>query len=205
MLDGDGKAMRLFWPEVQRKARDNARTPVQVQISPPIPCWHNVSPVAGSPSNKCSHVLQWNASANAGFSTATPWMKVNDDFPQRNAKLQDVDPESILQYWRHALRVRKKHARSLVHGTFHMHGAEDPSVMCFSRSSKEGKGQALVVLNFTKEHCEWVVPVEARSILRDGRAVLSNYDAGSLPRSVNDDGGRVSLRPFEAFVLGVEV
>lgn len=129
---------------------------------------------------------------------------MNDDFPQRNAKLQDIDPESTLQYWRHALNVRKKHAHSLIHGTFHMHSADDPSIMCFSRVSKEGKGQALVVLNFTGEKCEWVVPVEERSILRDGHALLSNYDAALLPRSV-DDGGRVSLRPFEAFVYGVEV
>lgn len=167
-------------------------------------CPNLFSSVGGNPANKCSHTSQWNASTNAGFSTATPWMRVNDDFPQRNAKLQDIEPESVLQYWRQALSVRKKHARSLIHGTFHMHCADDPSIMSFSRVGKEGKGQALVVLNFTKEHCEWVVPVEERSILRDGHALLSNYDAGSLPRLV-DDGGRVSLRPFEAFVLGAEV
>lgn len=131
-------------------------------------------------------------------------MRVNEDFPQRNAKLQDLDPESVLQYWRRGLGVRKKHARSLIHGTFHMHSAEDLSIMCFSRVSKESREQAMVVLNFTGQHCEWLVPADLRSLLRDGRALLSNFDAGSLPRSL-DAGGRVSLRPFEAFVLGGEL
>lgn len=127
-------------------------------------------------------------------------MKPNEEFPQRNAKLQDHDPNSVLQYWRRSLNVRKKHRRSLIHGSFEIHDAEDPSVACYSRVSKESKEQAIVVLNFTGKQCVWLVPADKRSILRDGRAVLSNFDAGSLPRWLDAD-GRMSLRPFEAFVL----
>ncbi|KAG2338836.1 glycoside hydrolase family 13 protein [Suillus weaverae] len=62
------------------KARDHARTP-----------------------------MQWNASAHGGFTTGTPWMRVNDDYPEWNAERQIGDEMSVHAFWKRALKVRKAH------------------------------------------------------------------------------------------------
>ena len=59
-------------------SRDNARTPVQ-----------------------------WNAQENAGFTAGTPWLKVNDNYKEINMADQDQDPDSILNYYRRLIALRK--------------------------------------------------------------------------------------------------
>lgn len=67
---------------LQKKARDNARTP-----------------------------MQWDDSVNAGFSdgdgSVTPWMKVNEDYKEYNAKKEVNEPSSVFRFWQKALRFRK--------------------------------------------------------------------------------------------------
>lgn len=51
--------------------------------------------------------MQWDASENAGFTTGAPWMRVNEDFKEWNAAAQRDAPDSVLSFWKEALRVRK--------------------------------------------------------------------------------------------------
>ncbi len=54
-----------------KMSRDNARTPVQ-----------------------------WSGAENAGFTTGTPWLKVNSDYREINVAAQENDPDSVLNYYR---------------------------------------------------------------------------------------------------------
>ena len=60
-----------------RLSRDNARTP-----------------------------MQWNTQKNAGFTTGTPWLKVNDNYTEINMETQDADPDSVLNYYRKLIALR---------------------------------------------------------------------------------------------------
>ncbi|KAG2047168.1 glycoside hydrolase family 13 protein [Suillus hirtellus] len=51
----------------------------------------------------------WNASPHAGFTTGTPWMRVNDDYREWNAEQQISDETSVHAFWKRALKVRKAH------------------------------------------------------------------------------------------------
>ena len=62
-----------------RSSRDNARTPVQ-----------------------------WSSEENAGFTTGLPWMSVNPNYPDINVEKQDKDPDSVLNFYRQAVALRKK-------------------------------------------------------------------------------------------------
>ena len=62
-----------------RSSRDNARTPVQ-----------------------------WSSEENAGFTTGQPWMSVNPNYPDINVEKQDKDPDSVLNFYRQAVALRKK-------------------------------------------------------------------------------------------------
>jgi glycosidase len=67
---------------ISLKGRDNARTP-----------------------------MQWDSSPNAGFTGAStqPWIRVNDAYPDINVSKQESDPESVLNYYRKLISLRKQH------------------------------------------------------------------------------------------------
>ncbi|KAM0332313.1 hypothetical protein ACHAQA_002589 [Verticillium albo-atrum] len=171
-LAGDEKGIKELWAEIHLKARDHARSPVQ-----------------------------WNTSENAGFSTGSPWMRVNDDYAQWNAAVEEKDENSVLHYWRRGLKVRKKHLELLIYGAFEMHDPGNPSVLSYTRVSDKSKEQALVILNFTDEPYKWPVPVEKQSLLQEKNVILSTYGTeGSSGFSAGSD-GLIELRPFEAIAF----
>ncbi|KAK9345932.1 glycoside hydrolase superfamily [Lipomyces starkeyi] len=96
--------------EIQKKARDNARTP-----------------------------MQWDTTENAGFSTVAPWMDVNEDYKLWNAESQVNDPSSVYAYWQSVFRLRRKFKDVLVHGKFALVDALNESVFAYKRmyGSKE--------------------------------------------------------------------
>ena len=61
--------------------------------------------------------MQWSEDANAGFTTGTPWFAVNPNYPVINAAAEESDPDSILHFYRKALRVRKS-SEALLYGDY---------------------------------------------------------------------------------------
>lgn len=91
--------------------------------------------------------MQWNSSKHGGFTTGTPWMRVNDDYPLCNAEQQQSDKKSVLAFWKRMLVLRKEHRDLFVYGDFEVVDEANEKLFCFT---KEWKGEkALVVLNFT--------------------------------------------------------
>ncbi|KAK9328312.1 glycoside hydrolase superfamily [Lipomyces starkeyi] len=90
--------------EMQKKARDNARTP-----------------------------MQWDTTDNAGFSTVAPWMDVNEDYKLWNAESQVNDPSSVYAYWQSLFRLRREFKNVLVYGKFALVDALNESVIAYKR------------------------------------------------------------------------
>ncbi|OAX36276.1 glycoside hydrolase family 13 protein [Rhizopogon vinicolor AM-OR11-026] len=145
-----------------QKARDHARTP-----------------------------MQWNACAHGGFTAGTPWMRVNDDYPEWNADLQIGDENSVHAFWKRALKVRKAHD-ALIYGDFMMLLEAHEQVFAYTRNYESAA--ALVLLNFKDGEVD--VDLEEVSGGVAGYAfVLGNYE--------NDGGGlegKVTLRGYEGRV-----
>ncbi len=51
--------------------------------------------------------MQWDATANAGFSTTKPWLKVNPNYITINVQQQEAQPDSVLNFYRQMIRLRK--------------------------------------------------------------------------------------------------
>ncbi|KAK9489496.1 glycoside hydrolase superfamily [Lipomyces doorenjongii] len=149
--------------EMQKKARDNARTP-----------------------------MQWDATDNAGFSSVTPWMDVNEDYKVWNAESQVNDPSSVYAYWQSVFRLRRESKDVLVYGKFVLVDALNESVFAYKRVY--GSTEALIVTSFKDSEVTWTVPKE---YVKPGKILLTNYDR-------SDIGPEIVLRPFEAFVLLVQ-
>lgn len=145
------------------KSRDNARTPIQ-----------------------------WDDSENAGFTTGKPWIMVNPDYKQVNAREQLSREDSVFYYYQKLIRLRKE-LEIIPYGSYELLMPEDESLYVYTRAYGEEK--LLVVCNFKKEEVLFSVPEIFR---REGEMLIQNYPdrrAGDLK------GGEVRLKPFEAFVI----
>ena len=92
------------WNGIRKKGRDNARTP-----------------------------MQWDASANAGFTAGTPWIDVNPNYRQINVYRAQADPDSILHFYRKLLALRQR-LEALRSGTFRLLLPEHSQLLAYERA-----------------------------------------------------------------------
>jgi hypothetical protein len=105
-----------------KMSRDNARTPVQ-----------------------------WSDSDNAGFTTGTPWLKVNSNYKDINLQNQENDPDSVLNYYRKLVATRKspEYKEVFTYGVFEPAYEDTEYVMAYYRVSDNQR--ILVAANFGKD------------------------------------------------------
>ena len=99
--------------------------------------------------------FQWDASANAGFTKGTPWLKINPNYAAINQAAEDKDSSSVLNYFRRAIALRKAH-KVLVYGSYQLLDAANPHIYAYTRTL--GAERVLVVLNFSAEARDWALP-----------------------------------------------
>jgi oligo-1,6-glucosidase len=90
--------------------------------------------------------MQWNSAKQAGFTTGKPWLAVNENYQSLNVEEQERRPDSVLNYFRSMVQVRKKNL-TLVYGVFEM--VDDNNKQIFAYTRKSDHEQLLVVLNFS--------------------------------------------------------
>ncbi|WP_394917677.1 alpha-glucosidase [uncultured Robinsoniella sp.] len=112
--------------------------------------------------------MQWNTKENAGFTTGTPWIKVNKNYLEINAEAEMAEEDSVYNYYKKLIRLRKEN-EIMTQGRFVPLLEEDDHIYAYERL---WEGEKIVVAcNFTKE-------VQACDLFRgleDGRELISNY------------------------------
>ena len=139
---------------VQRMARDNARTP-----------------------------MQWTAGPNAGFTTGTPWMRVNPNYTAINAEAALADPASVFYTYRKLIALRKTNP-VFAAGDFTLLCPGDTQVFAYLR---RGGGQTmLVAANLSGQDAAFALPA----------------DFAAVPPALATQGAPTpgTLRPWEAAV-----
>jgi oligo-1,6-glucosidase len=92
--------------------------------------------------------MQWNAGANAGFTTGIPWLAVNNNKATVNVEAAEKDPASTLNYFRKMVKLRKDKKDILVYGKYTLLDQDNPNVYAYTREA-DGK-KVLVLLSFRK-------------------------------------------------------
>jgi alpha-glucosidase len=90
--------------------------------------------------------MQWNDSPNAGFSRAKPWLPVPESYKTHNVASELQDPNSVLQFYRHLLALRR-HERALLDGDYVALDQDNRSVLSYLRRYRNEA--VLVVLNMS--------------------------------------------------------
>ena len=139
---------------VQRMARDNARTP-----------------------------MQWTAGPNAGFTTGTPWMRVNPNYTAINAEAALADPGSVFYTYRKLIALRKTNP-VFAAGDFTLLCPGDTQVFAYLR---RGGGQTMLV---------------AANLSGQDAAFAPPADFAAVPPALATQGAPTpgTLRPWEAAV-----
>jgi alpha-glucosidase len=90
--------------------------------------------------------MQWDSTANAGFSTAKPWLPVPSSYTTHNVATELKQPDSILSFYQKLLALRHQN-RALLDGEYIALNQDDPNVLSFLRKYKDEA--VLVVLNMS--------------------------------------------------------
>ena len=131
--------------------------------------------------------MQWNGGENAGFSTAKPWFSVNPNYPEINVEREEADPQSILNFYRKCLRLRKD-SETLIRGDYWEYFPRHRRIYMYERSCQGER--ILVVCSFSAKEQSWRLPDGYDGSV--GELLLGNYADAAVS-------GR--LRPYEARVL----
>ena len=140
--------------------------------------------------------LQWSNTENAGFSTAKPWFYVNPNYTKINAEDEEKDPDSILNFYRKCLRLRKN-SDVLLKGTYREYRRLSSRLFMYERAY-EGE-RILVICSFSDKVLRYRLPrglEEEKATL-----LLCNYPDSGEEGSAGGQGGPGVLRPYEARVL----
>ena len=126
--------------------------------------------------------MQWSNKENAGFTTGMPWLKVNSNYKEINVKSQEKDADSVLNYYRKLVKVRKspEYKEVFTYGQFEPAYEDTDSIMAYYRF--DGEKRVLVVANFGKEAVELELQYPVKNI------ILSNRDRKKAERTLQLDG-----------------
>lgn len=125
--------------------------------------------------------MQWSSKENAGFTTGMPWLKVNSNYKEINVKSQEKDADSVLNYYRKLVKVRKspEYKEVFTYGQFEPAYEDTDSIMAYYRF--DGEKRVLVVANFGKEAVELELQYPVKNI------ILSNRDRKKAERTLQLD------------------
>ena len=131
--------------------------------------------------------MQWNDSAQGGFTSGEPWIRINSNYKEINAAQQLGDPASVFHYYQKLIRLRKE-KDIIVYGDFEALYRDDDKIFAYTRKLDQKK--LLTVCNFSDQDAEMEIPEE----FAGAQCLITN-----LGRTVFDR--NFVLRPYEAFVL----
>ena len=106
--------------------------------------------------------MQWKDAPQAGFTSGTPWLKVNDNYPVINVEKEEEQPDSVLHYYRKLIALRKsgEYRELFTYGKFESAYENADHVMAYYRIL-QGR-RVLVAANFGTDTIEldWEVPAK---------------------------------------------
>ena len=160
ILLNEGKTKEEALEILAARSRDNSRTP-----------------------------MQWTDERYCGFSDTKPWISVSDNFEKINVKKQKQDRDSILEFYKKLIMLRKE-KEVIARGNIEFMEVENAGVLAYTRCLDKQK--LLVCCNFRDVESQMEFTQEWKS----GRKILGNYEENH-----KNNYKVLTLRPYEIIVL----
>ena len=123
--------------------------------------------------------MQWSGDANGGFTSGTPWLAMNPNFREINVKEQESRPDSVLNYYRKLVALRKapEYKDIFTYGRFVPLYEDLDDIFAYSRvleETEEGRsGEIRILANYGKQPCALTLEKLVKQVL------LSNMETGA--------------------------
>lgn len=155
-----GAGEEFMWDAIHRKARDNARTP-----------------------------MPWNGGKNGGFTSGTPWIMLNPDYPEINVEKALADPDSVFYFYKKLIALRKDNP-IMPYGEVELIWPEDKEIFAYY---KHFEGETwFIAANFSEVKANRSLPMD----LSKAELILTN-----VPDSDWHSSERLILAPYQVVIL----
>lgn len=134
--------------------------------------------------------MQWSDSPNTGFTTGTPWIKVNHNYRKINVAKDLKDPNSIFRYYQKIIQLRKQNL-IMIYGDYQLILEDDEHIYSYLRTLN--KNRLLIILNFFSSQTIFNLPENIN--YQEKELLISNYNVEE-----KEDFKSTYLRPYEARV-----
>ncbi|MFI8685464.1 alpha-glucosidase [Rossellomorea sp. NPDC077527] len=133
--------------------------------------------------------MQWSDEKNGGFTSGTPWMKVNPNYKTINVEAQEKDKQSILNFYKKMISL-KKEEDVFTYGVYDLLLEKDKQIYAYTRT---GEDQTMIVITnlSTKEAVCDLDELKVSS----SNLLLNNYEVDN-----HDELSKLTLKPYEARV-----
>lgn len=169
----NGKSHEEIMPVIWKNGRDNSRTP-----------------------------MQWNSTPQAGFTTGTPWMKVNPNYVDINVESSLRDPNSIYYYFKSLIALRSAHTAA-VYGSYDLLLAEDEQIYAYTRTLEPER--LLIITNLSPSPAVFTMTPELLNRELKADLLLANYGEPAQSGINLQELLQLTLRPYEARVYRLSV
>ena len=129
--------------------------------------------------------VQWDNTENAGFSSATPWFFVNENYKEVNVAAQEQDADSVLNFYRKIIKLRKE-LSVVKHGKYTEYYKHSSKLQMYSR--EDDKQKLLVVCSYSENKESFKVPKGFD--INNAELIVQNYKAVDIN----------TLKPYETRV-----
>ena len=139
--------------------------------------------------------MQWTSGENAGFTKGTAWLKINPDYKEINVEDQENNPDSVLNYYRKLVALRKsdEFKNVFTYGEFIPEYEEMDDILAFYRT--DAATSILVVANFGTD----AASIELKGNVK--RVLMSNQKNETVDYTKN----RLNLKSCEVVVLEMKM
>lgn len=142
--------------------------------------------------------MQWSASENAGFSSATPWLPVAENYRSHNVETESKEPGSILNFYKGLIKLRKENS-ALREGEYISLARDQEHILAYARKSRDRT--ILVALNMSPEKQTLSLSPEVFRAAGQARVLLASPERES--NSVNLE--EMSLAPYAVLIVELDL
>ncbi|MGM0874745.1 MAG: glycoside hydrolase family 13 protein [Bacillota bacterium] len=137
--------------------------------------------------------MQWSKAPNAGFTTGTPWLGVNENFQEINVEKQQQDKTSVLHFYKKMIQLKKDN-EVFTYGSYDLILESHPQIYAYTRTMDNDK--VVVFSNLSDEPATWEEALDLS--VRSVDLLLANYKV-----SDHDSIKKLTLKPYETRVYRI--
>lgn len=138
--------------------------------------------------------MQWSSEANAGFTTGTPWIGINENYKEINVAAQQENNRSVLQFYKNMIRLKKAN-EVFTYGTYNLILDDHPQIYAYTRTTEDD--QVVVFANLSETMATWEEQLAFH--VQSNDLLLANYEVED-----HDSVNIFTLKPYEARVYRIK-